>query len=173
MSFWDETNWFAVQAKPYRETLAAASVSKLDLEVFLPRIRQEQMVGGIWRSVIKPLFPGYFFSRFCPVVSAEAIGCARGVLRVVGTREFPIPIGQEIIAEIQSRIEPDGCAAPRSRRFQPGDNVTIEHGPLEGLMGRVEQETDDGKRVAIFLEALSQARVLIEKRWLSTPEARA
>ena len=40
-------------------------------------------------------------------------------------------------------------------------------GPFEGLMGRVEQEWDDGKRVAILLEGINKARVLIEKRWLS------
>src|SRR5215207_2976218 len=44
--FWTEANWFAVQAKPHRENLAAASISNLEIEVFLPRIKQEQLVCG-------------------------------------------------------------------------------------------------------------------------------
>jgi hypothetical protein len=38
-------------------------------------------------------------------------------------------------------------------------------------MGRVERELDDGKRVAILLETLLRARVLIEKRWLESEAA--
>jgi hypothetical protein len=34
-------------------------------------------------------------------------------------------------------------------------------------MGRIEREWDDGKRVMILLETLQQARVPIEKRWLT------
>ena len=45
MDFGEETNWFAVQAKPFQEKLAAASVVKFDAEIFLPRIKQEQSCG--------------------------------------------------------------------------------------------------------------------------------
>ena len=53
----------------------------------------------------------------------------------------------------------------------PGTRVTIQSGPFEGMMGRVERELDDRKRVAIFLEALFHARVLIERRWIEAEAA--
>jgi hypothetical protein len=39
------------------------------------------------------------------------------------------------------------------------------------MMGRVERELDDRKRVAIFLESLLNARVLIERRWIEAEAA--
>jgi transcriptional antiterminator RfaH len=167
MERWRETNWFAVQAKPHRENLAAASVANLDLEVFLPRIRQEQLVCGFERWVVKPLFTGYFFAKFSPALMLDTIRYARGVLRVVGCAAFPIPLEEEIISAIQERVEEDGFVRLKEAAFQPGDRVTIEQGPLAGWMGQVERHWDDGKRVAILLEAIQQSRVLVERRWLA------
>jgi transcription antitermination factor NusG len=167
MDFWAETNWFAVQAKPFQETLAAASVAKLNIEVFLPRIKQEQIVCGMTRLLTKPLFNGYFFARFSPLLVQEAVRYARGVLRIVGTSGFPIPLDEEVILAIRSRIEDDGFVRLKSPSFEPGDRVCIERGPWQGTFGRFEQELIDGKRVAILLEAIDHARLLIEKRWLS------
>jgi len=167
MYIWSATNWFAIQAKPYRETLAAASVAKLDIEVFLPRLKQEQLVCGIARLLTRPLFRGYFFAKFSPLLLQEAVRYARGVLRIVGTSRFPIPLDEEVILAIRARIEDDGFIRLKSPLFKPGDRVCVEDGPWQGTIGRFEQELNDGKRVAILLEAIHHARLLIEKRWLS------
>lgn len=167
MNLWQETNWFAIHAKSHQETLACSVVAKLDLEVFLPTIRLEQDVCGVTRLVTKPLFQGYFFARFCPFVSLEAVRHAHGVLRVAGTRQHPLPIESHIMASIQARVQPDGFVRLEPKRFRPGDKVAIERGPLCGWMGRVEREWDDGRRVLILLEVLEQARLLVEKRLLT------
>jgi len=44
MDIWNENNWFRVQARPHHETLAAANVANLDLEVFLPRMKQTRFI---------------------------------------------------------------------------------------------------------------------------------
>jgi transcriptional antiterminator RfaH len=170
-ALWQETNWFAVQSKPHRESLAAASVAKLEVEVFLPKIRQEQLVCGFERVVVKPLFPGYFFAKFSPVMLLETVRYARGVLRVIGSALFPVPMEKEIISAIQDRVEEDGFVQLEATAFQPGDRVTIEQGPLAGWMGKVEREWDDRKRVMILLDAIEQARALVEKRWLTATAA--
>jgi len=167
MDMWKETNWFAVQAKPFRESSAALSVSKVDAEVFFPRIREARLVCGVSRDMIKPLFPGYFFAKFCPLLSLDTVRYAAGVLRVVGTACLPIAIDEQIILAIRARIETDGFIRLTRRSFQPGDRVLVEAGPFQGSLAEFEQEWDDGKRVAILLDAISKARVLIEARWLA------
>jgi transcriptional antiterminator RfaH len=167
MDIWEQTNWYVVHAKAYRENLAAASVGALDVEVFLPRVKRDQMVGGIWRAVARPLFPGYFFARFCPNLLLDAIRRARGVLSVLGTSRVPVPLADEVICEIHNRTRPDGFIRLESRPFRPGDRVAIEQGPLAGWIGRVEREWDDRRRVSILLETVQQSRVLVEKRSLS------
>jgi transcription antitermination factor NusG len=173
MDSWGETNWFAVQCKAFRENLAATNVTKLDVEVFLPRVRQEQTICGATRLVTKPLFPGYFFSRFCPFLLLDAVRYAPGVLRVVGSGRFPIPVKEDIISAIQSRVQTDGFIRLEPHSLRPGDKVAIKKGPFAGWIGQVEREWDSGRRVLIFLEAIEQARLLIEKRWLAGMPATA
>ena len=63
-NIWEQLNWFAIQAKPHHEELAAARIARLDVEVFLPRARRWKLVCGVSRAITQPLFPGYFFARF-------------------------------------------------------------------------------------------------------------
>lgn len=172
MNFDAETHWFAVHTKPHQEQLAAVRLRQLDLEVFLPRLRREQFVGGVVRLVARPLFPGYLFARFCPWLSGDAVRYVPGVLRVVGNRQAPIPLEPEIIANIRERIQADGFVWLRPRPLEPGDKVTIAQGPFAGWMAEVEREWDDGQRVAILLGALQQAHLLIHRRWLEPAQVR-
>jgi transcriptional antiterminator RfaH len=121
--------------------------------------------------IVKPLFSGYFFARFCPQNCLESVEYCHGVLKVVSSGRFPIPVEDTIIDEIQHRIEEDGFVQIRPQVLGPGIRVTIQSGPFEGMMGRVERELDDGKRVAIFLETLFNARVQIERRWIEAEAA--
>ena len=170
MSIWDETHWFAVQTKPFQELLAAARLRQLDLEVFLPRLQADQWVCGVTRRVVKPLFPGYLFAQFCPVISYEAVRFVPGVLRVLGNRQSPIPIEPEIIEDIRERIQEDGFVRLQTPPLHPGDRVTIAQGPFAGWMAEVEREWDDNRRVAILLGALQQARLVVQRCWLEPCE---
>jgi transcriptional antiterminator RfaH len=169
--FWQKTSWFAIQTKPHQENVAAARVAKLDLDVFLPRIKGEKSVRCGVGLATKPLFPCYFFTRFCPLVAIEAVRYTHGVLHVVSSGQFPIPVEDGVVREIQDRVEEDGLIRIEPRGFRPGDRVSVQSGPFEGMMGRVEQELNDRKRVAIFLETLLNARVLIERSWLTAEAA--
>jgi len=171
INLWKEINWFALHTKPRRENFAFTNISALGIESFLPRLKAERLVHGATRTIVKPLFPGYFFARFCPEDSLEGVECSRGVLRVVSSGRFPIPVEDQIVRDFQDRVEQDGLIRIRPRGFKSGDTVSIKSGPFEGMMGRVERELDDGRRVAILLETLLNARVLIEKRWLDAEAA--
>ena len=166
IDLWREVNWFAVHAKPRRECFAATNVCRLGIGILLPLVKVDRLVSGAVQPRTKPLFPGYFFGRFCPETSFELVKCARGVLRVVSSGRIPIPVHEKVVQEIQDRIQSDGFIRIRQQDLEPGDRVTIQSGPLEGMIGRVVQELDDQRRVAIFLEGLLHARVLIERRWI-------
>lgn len=171
MDFYRETHWFAIHTKPHREDAAAFNIARLDLEVLLPKVKQERVICGVPREVIKPLFPGYLFARFCPATYLHLIRYARGVLRVVSCGDVPLPVDEAIIGEIRSRIGPDGYVRLEDRSPRPGDRVLVREGPLRGLRGIFERELDDRERVILLLEAIEyQARVVIERRCLSLAE---
>lgn len=167
MDVWAQTSWFAVQSRPFREGLAATGLARLGHDVLLPKIRQEQLVCGVWRQVTRPLFPGYLFARFCPLRSLDAVRYAQGVLRIVGTTRCPTGVDEEVISSIQERVQANGYVQLEPERLAAGDEVEIQRGPFAGWMGRVEREWDDGRRVAILLETIQQARVAIDRRCLS------
>jgi Transcription antiterminator len=166
MEILSQVNWFAIQAKPHRDELAAAGLRKLDLEICAPRVKVEQQVCGVWRWVTKALFPGYFFSRFCPAVSLETIRFTSGVLRVVGGSAIPTPIESAIIEDIQESVGDCGVISRSHSTLAPGAEVSIQAGPFMGLAGIVLRESNDGKRVTILLKLLENARLVTERRCL-------
>ena len=153
------------------KVLLLTNICALGIGILFPRIKVERLVRGSAQQGIKPLFPGYFFARFCPENSLESVKAAQGVLRVVSSGRIPIPVHDEVVQEIQDRAQEDGLIRIRPKVLAPGTRVAIQSGPFEGMMGRVERELDDRKRVAIFLETLFNARVLIERRWIESAVA--
>jgi transcription antitermination factor NusG len=168
---WNDVHWFAIRAKPRREHFAALNIGALGIGILFPQVKSERIPRGAARQGAKPLFPGYFFARFCAANSLESVKSARGVLQVVSSGRTPIPVSANVVLEIQDRVQEDGFIRIRPKALPPGTRVTIQSGPFEGLMGRVERELDDRRRVAIFLETLMNARVLIERRWIEAEAA--
>ncbi|HUD49032.1 MAG TPA: transcription termination/antitermination NusG family protein [Candidatus Baltobacteraceae bacterium] len=166
LNFWQTSSWFAIRAKTRRESFAATNVRSLGLEVFFPKLKvDDDAAQGVGENS-EPLFSGYFFARFCPELVLTSVECSHGVLQVVRSGRYPIPVDDQVIREIQERVEEDGLIRIRRPGLKPGDLISILDGPFEGMMARVERELDDDKRVAILLETLSCPRVLIEKRWV-------
>jgi transcriptional antiterminator RfaH len=157
--------WYAVHTKPRQEALAEVSLERLGLQTFSPRLRETRVVRWALRQVTKPLFPGYIFSRFDPGVSVRAVKYAHGVRGIVGTANKPTPVDDEIIHIIKSRLR-DGFVQIEPR-FQPGDKVMIESGPLRGFVGIFERQMSDAERVVILLETINyQARLVVERSCL-------
>jgi transcription antitermination factor NusG len=102
---WKDINWFALQTKPRRENFAVTNVSRLGIESFLPLLKAERLVHGAARTIIKPLFPGYFFARFCPETSFESVKATRGVLQIVSSGRVPISVQEKVVREIRDRIQ--------------------------------------------------------------------
>src|SRR5262245_51432478 len=83
LDIWGHSHWFAIHAKTRRENFAVTNLSALKIKVLFPQLKVERVLGGVALTAVKPLFPGYFFARFCPRDSLELVERARGVLRVI------------------------------------------------------------------------------------------
>ncbi|NIM96542.1 MAG: transcription/translation regulatory transformer protein RfaH, partial [candidate division Zixibacteria bacterium] len=55
------------------------------------------------KKILEPLFPGYVFARFDVPNHYPIVRYARGVRKILGNREGPVPVGPEIIDEIRKR----------------------------------------------------------------------
>lgn len=162
---WQQRNWYAIRTKPNREDLAAMNLKRLGLEVLLPKILQDSLIWGVVRSSIRPLFPRYLFANFNPVTHLHSITYARGVREVIGIKQGLLPIDEEIINSIRSRLTHDDLVKLENRSFRHGERVIVEGGLLRGWQGVFCRETREQDRVVILLEAIDyQARAVIKKQ---------
>jgi transcriptional antiterminator RfaH len=168
----DKIHWFAIQARLGAEAAAESNLHALPIETLLPLARRPvHHATRTPRMVVRPLFPGYLFGRFCAAASLRAVSYSRGVLRVVGGGGRPWPVDDAIIADIRERIGPEGCVEIPQRTLRVGDSVRVTAGPLSGWAGVFDSELSDTQRVVILIETLQHGRVVIPRDCLELSEA--
>jgi transcription antitermination factor NusG len=153
-------NWYVINTKPKKEFQVEKLFQEGGLEVYNPKYRQEKR--------IRPFFPGYEFIRFDHPAQYKLVTYTRGVKKIVGHREGPTPLPENILLEIKSR-EVNGLIELAKYGEEPdvGDEIEVAEGPLKGLKGIFKKEMEDKQRVMILLNYVSyQGQLLIEKNKL-------
>jgi transcriptional antiterminator RfaH len=168
----DEMQWFAIQTHPRAEAVAESNLHALSIETLLPLVRRHvHHATREPRLVLRPLFTGYLFARFCASGSLRAVKYSRGVARVVGGGGEPWPVDDLIIEDIRERIGPEGCVELCEPPFSVGDRVSVTKGPLAGWSGIFDCQLSDAQRVVILIETLQQGRVVICRDCLELSKA--
>jgi transcriptional antiterminator RfaH len=153
-------DWFVLNTKPKKEFHVEKIFNEAGFKIYNPKYKLENR--------IKPFFPGYGFIYFDYPQQYRLVRYTRGVKRVVGNRNGPIPIPEEIIKEIKAR-EVSGMIELYKYGEEPdiGDEIEVMEGPLKGLKGIFKRELPEKERVLILLNYVSyQGQLLIEKKKL-------
>jgi len=153
-------SWFVINIKPKKEFQVEKLFTEGGFRVYNPKYFHEKR--------IKPFFPGYEFVYFEYPAQYQLVRYTRGVKKVVGTRESPTPISEDVIDEIKAR-EINGLIELQKYGEEPevGDEIEVMEGPLKGLRGVFKREISDKERVMILLNYVSyQGQLLIEKKKL-------
>ena len=147
-------NWYVIQTKPKKETVAASHLELESVEVFFPKMKSVSMVFGRARTVTTSLFPGYIFARFDPYVSYRLVKWSQGVSRVVGFEGGPLPIADEAIEIIKRRADKDSIVR-KALLLKAKDPIRIRSGPLKDLLGVFEHWVSGKERVSVLLNLLT------------------
>ena len=150
-------DWYVLNTKPRKESQVESLLTQAGFTVYLPRYRQD--------STIKPFFPGYLFLKFNYPRDYQKIVYTRGVNKIVGNGQRPVPVEPEVISCLQAR-EKNGLIELMKYGDdpQPGDEILVMEGPLKGLKGIFYRELSDQQRVMILLNYVSyQGSLLIKK----------
>ena len=153
-------NWYVINTKPKKEFQVERLFTEGGIEIYNPKYMHEER--------IKPFFPGYEFISFDFPDQYRLVKYTRGVKRLVGVREIPVPIPNEVIHEIKSR-EVNGLIEIDKYGEKPevGDEIEVVEGPLKGLRGIFKKELTAKERVLILLNYVTyQAQLIIEKEKL-------
>lgn len=149
--------WYVVHTKPKKEESVHQLFVKGGFEVFLPRIKtffhSNRENSNLISDCIKPLFPSYLFIRLGMECFDDfrKIKFTRGVNKIIGDDEGPLPLPNEIIETIQTRIGARGFIE-QGAFLKPQDRIIVKRGVLKDLIGILEKPMDDKGRVEVLFK---------------------
>lgn len=144
--------WVAFYTLSRREKDLMRRLEAASIPFYAPLIRRRlRSAGGRTRSSFVPLFPGYVFSRVDDDQRRAALA--------TNTIARWIPIADERMLErdlraIKQLIDSDRPLTPEAR-LEPGQDVRVCSGPLQGLEGRVVKRRG-GERLVVAVRFLNQ-----------------
>ena len=157
--------WYVIYTKSNEEDRVDRNLVAWGLESFYPRIKKKQLNEFTGKATYfsRPLFPRYVFARFNAEKLLHKVSNTRGVLSVVNNNHVPIPVDDEIVALIQSRVAEDGFVN-LDEPFKRGDEVRIKNGSWKGINGVFDRTMRDKSRVMVLLTAINyQASLVVER----------
>ena len=161
--------WFVVSTKVRREPFAEDQLRRRGVETFLPRIMESN--GFQSASLIAPLFPNYLFVRIMLEQQYFDVVWTPGVRKFIGFGALPSVVDDAVVDFLRTRMGPEGVVRLRLT-FQAGDLVRVKRGPLEGLVGIIENPGCGRGRVRVLMELLRrQTRVELPQRMIERVSA--
>jgi transcription elongation factor/antiterminator RfaH len=157
--------WYVIYTKINEEDRADRNLAAWGVETFYPRIKKKQLNEFTGKAIYfaRSLFPRYIFARFDAETLLHKVSNSRGVQRVLSIDHAPVPVDDEIVALIQSKVVEDGFVS-LDEPFRRGDEVRIKNGSLRGINGIFDRTMKDKSRVMILLTAINyQASVVVER----------
>jgi transcription elongation factor/antiterminator RfaH len=150
-------SWYVISTKVRREEFAVDQLARRDVETFLPRILESARITP--KPVVAPLFPGYLFVHIDLEEQYFDVVWTPGVRKFIGFGPLPSPVGDDVVDFLRARMGQEGILRPVSS-FKEGDVVRVKRGPLEGLVGIIENPGCGRGRVRVLMELLRrQTRV--------------
>jgi len=153
-----EQSWFALGVTARHEKIVTRLLCNKGYETFLPLHTKRHQYSGRVREFELPLFPGYLFCRFDPVVRLPIL-TTPGVLQVVGAGRTPIPVDETEIISLRRAAEARVEMSPLPN-LQAGQKGRITSGPLAGLEGVIKTAKQPVRLVLSV--TLLQRSVLLE-----------
>ena len=146
-------NWYVAKTKNKREEWVESVLSRMDVEVFLPRIVNRKR----GKATLDLLFPTYIFCRLeLDRPDWPAIRWAHGLNYFLGVDDVPASVPDEIVEFLRRRVEDWNGSIETARRFSDGDLVTVAYGPFAGLDGIFRGYVRASERCRILLQIVGR-----------------
>jgi transcriptional antiterminator RfaH len=149
-----EKQWCAVYTKPQKEEFAEVNLRQRGIDTFYPKLflpksakRKKQVVA---------LFPNYLF--VCVEIVSEDYGSivwCPGVKRLISFNGTPAIVDNSVMEFLMSQTEANGMIAARCN-VGVGQQVCIDGGPFDGLVGIIQEPPNAKGRVKVLLELLNR-----------------
>jgi len=149
----DSRLWYVVQTKPGNEDRVQNNLHGQEIENFLPRWEAHVYRQGTMIQRIKPLFPNYLFAKFHLELQYYKVKWTRGVNRILGNGNGPIPISEQVISTIKEKVGENNLIRLEDE-WKEGDVIQVTSGPFKDLMGIFQKKISSQGRVRILLSLI-------------------
>jgi transcriptional antiterminator RfaH len=156
--------WYVIQTKPGDERRVETHLFNQEMEVFLPLFETYQYCHGEMVRRIKPLFLNYLFARLDLQLHYYKVKWTRGVSKILGIGDGPVPISEIVVQTIKNRMNKDNLIA-LEEEWQEGDIVQITSGPFRELKGVFQKRMSDQSRVKILLSLIGRDILVQISQW--------
>jgi len=153
-------HWYLIYIKSKNEDALTKRFSDRGLEVLNPKLKERRFIRRKLQEVISPLFPCYIFVKFDLFKDHQLVKYTRGVKRLVGSKNMPAVVPDEVILSIKDRMT-EGAITIKPGKFEPGEEVVVKCGPFQGFDAVFEKEIKATERVSILLKSIN-ARLVID-----------
>jgi len=138
-------NWYVVQTKPQKEDVVCKQLNMAGLETLNPKVKT------LSRGY-RPLFPNYIFLRWNlkEAHNYHLVKYTRGVNKVLGTPEYPVPLDDSVIHVIKERLNSTEVLEQNTMRV--GRKVKVKRGLLQDLIGVLDKPVSADGRVQVLLK---------------------
>lgn len=149
-------SWYLLQVKPNGYKLAERNLLRQGFPVFSPLQTETSRNGGLFRTSLRPLFPGYMFVGIDPGSAPwRAINSTSGVSRLLALGGAdPAALPHELVSGLMARCDGDGKILS-SPELEQGDAVRIASGPFADFVSTVDSIEAD-KRIWVLIDLMGR-----------------
>ncbi|WP_273426593.1 transcription/translation regulatory transformer protein RfaH [Marinobacter sp.] len=145
-------SWYVLQHKPAQGDRALAHLQNQDVACFYPKVSVERIRVGKRTVKLEPLFPGYLFVHLEPTDPMwSKLRSTRGVLRVVGFRNKPAALSDEVVEQIRQSLN----AVEEQGGIKPGQVVRLSEGAFDGV-DAIFQAYDGEERAIVLINFMQK-----------------
>lgn len=153
----DDRHWHALYVRSRFERKVFDQLEENGIEAYLPLITLVKRWSDRRKKVEEPLFKSYLFVRNNPKEHLSILNL-NGVVKFVTFEHKPVVVPENQIVAIKRYVDDyeqdKEDKAMRNEDLKIGQLVRITHGPMQGLIGRLESVKD--KRLVVFIETVGQ-----------------
>ena len=143
--------WYVAKIHRGKEAALQQQLEPLGVHLFNPRI----VVHRSGRRRLEPVFPTYLFLEGDPEEPTwPTAQRARGIKYLLGSEHEAMPVGQQLVQGIASRVQAWNAGGWREV-FKPGQRVSVQGGPMKGLEGIFKQYVPAKERCRLLISTLA------------------
>ena len=149
-----DKKWLVVYTKPKHEKMVESDLKKNNYETYLPLLKKRKQWSDRKKWIESPLFRSYIFVKADPKYILYLLKI-NGIVSIIKFGKEIAFVREKDLETIKKMIT-GGYEPKNENYFLKGNPVTVDHGPLKGIVGEV-LEVENQNRLVMRIEGIQKS----------------